>query len=164
MFFIENGLINFYWHVIRILFLLSNMTYVHKRRWAFSCLWWIHFSVLPVGCQMSDNSCLFYFNLSSAVYKQSTYNKAYKEGMEVNCKYVKRKQLSNYLSQDVLDRYKCKSEEGQPRSIGQKRKSDPVLSDFTSRDSPESNKKVKRDSENLPQVRLSSSYRITWCK
>ncbi|XP_071522219.1 poly(A) polymerase type 3 isoform X3 [Panulirus ornatus] len=89
------------------------------------------------------------------VYKQSTYNKAYKEGMEVNCKYVKRKQLSNYLSQDVLDRYKSKTEDGQQRSIGQKRKSDPVLSDFTSRDSPESNKKVKRDSETLtPQATL----------
>ena len=41
-----------------------------------------------------------------SVYKQSTMNKAYKEGMEVNCKYVKRKQLTQYLSQETLDKYK----------------------------------------------------------
>ncbi|XP_069174252.1 poly(A) polymerase type 3 isoform X2 [Procambarus clarkii] len=85
------------------------------------------------------------------VYKQSTYNKAYKEGMEVNCKYVKRKQLTHYLSQDILDKYKSKTEEGgQPRQIGQKRKSDPVLPDSPSRNSPESNKKLKLDPETLP--------------
>lgn len=47
-------------------------------------------------------SNLFYFS----VYKHSTVNKAYKDGMEVNCKYVKRKQLTQYLSQEVLDKYK----------------------------------------------------------
>lgn len=40
------------------------------------------------------------------VYKHSTVNKAYKEGMEVNCKYVKRKQLAQYLSSDTLKKYK----------------------------------------------------------
>ncbi|KAL7635144.1 UNVERIFIED_CONTAM: hypothetical protein RMT77_014130 [Armadillidium vulgare] len=43
------------------------------------------------------------------VYVKSTYNKAYKDGMEVNCKYVKRKQLSQYLSQENLDRYRGSS-------------------------------------------------------
>ncbi|KAK8722314.1 hypothetical protein OTU49_012371 [Cherax quadricarinatus] len=71
--------------------------------------------------------------------------------MEVNCKYVKRKQLTNYLSQDILDKYKSKIEEGgQPRPIGQKRKSDPLPPDSPSRNSPESNKKLKIDSETLP--------------
>ncbi|KAK3873200.1 hypothetical protein Pcinc_021769 [Petrolisthes cinctipes] len=86
------------------------------------------------------------------VYKQSTYNKAYKEGMEVNCKYVKRKQLGQYLTQEVLDRYKPKAGEegGQPRPIAHKRKSDPVSPDSPSTASPETTKKAKIDGESLP--------------
>uniref|UniRef100_A0A6A7FS07 Poly(A) polymerase n=1 Tax=Hirondellea gigas TaxID=1518452 RepID=A0A6A7FS07_9CRUS len=42
------------------------------------------------------------------VYKHSTSNKAYKDGMEVNCKYVKRKQLTQYLSQETMAKYKSK--------------------------------------------------------
>ncbi|KAF2364384.1 Poly(A) polymerase central domain [Trinorchestia longiramus] len=42
------------------------------------------------------------------VYKHGTLSKAYKEGMEVNCKYVKRKQLNQYLSQETLNKYKSK--------------------------------------------------------
>ncbi|XP_018014796.1 poly(A) polymerase type 3 isoform X2 [Hyalella azteca] len=42
------------------------------------------------------------------VYKHSTASKAYKDGMEVNCKYVKRKQLTNYLSAETLEKYKSK--------------------------------------------------------
>lgn len=86
------------------------------------------------------------------VYKQSTYNKAYKDGMEVNCKYVKRKQLTNYLSLEDLEKYKTKAE-NQPRHIGQKRKSDPIAPDSPSRDSPEPTKKAKIDSD-LPQASL----------
>lgn len=88
--------------------------------------------------------------LHISVYKQSTYNKAYKDGMEVNCKYVKRKQLTNYLSLEDLEKYKPKSED-QPHLIGQKRKSDPIPPDSPSRESPEPAKKAKIDSE-LPQV------------
>lgn len=86
------------------------------------------------------------------VYKQSTYNKAYKEGMEVNCKYVKRKQLTQYLTQEVLDRYKPKAGEegGQPRPIAHKRKSDPVSPDSPSTASPETTKKAKIEGESLP--------------
>lgn len=84
------------------------------------------------------------------MYKQSTYNKAYKDGMEVNCKYVKRKQLTNYLSLEDLEKYKTKAE-NQPRHIGQKRKSDPIAPDSPSRESPEPTKKAKIDSD-LPQV------------
>lgn len=87
------------------------------------------------------------------VYKQSTYNKAYKEGMEVNCKYVKRKQLTNYLSQEDLDKYKPKVEEGQPQTIRQKRKSDVGSQDSPSRESPENNKKPKIDGDLTTQVR-----------
>lgn len=86
------------------------------------------------------------------VYKQSTYNKAYKDGMEVNCKYVKRKQLTNYLSLEDLEKYKPKTE-NQPHLIGQKRKSDPIPPDSPSRESPEPAKKAKIDSE-LPQASL----------
>lgn len=88
--------------------------------------------------------------LHIAVYKQSTYNKAYKDGMEVNCKYVKRKQLTNYLSLEDLEKYKPKAEI-QPQPIGQKRKSDPIPPDSPSRESPEPSKKAKIDSD-LPQV------------
>lgn len=87
------------------------------------------------------------------MYKQSTYNKAYKEGMEVNCKYVKRKQLTNYLSQEDLDKYKPKVEEGQPQTIRQKRKSDVGSQDSPSRESPENNKKPKIDGDLTTQVR-----------
>ncbi|XP_027232962.1 poly(A) polymerase type 3 isoform X2 [Penaeus vannamei] len=88
------------------------------------------------------------------VYKQSTYNKAYKEGMEVNCKYVKRKQLTNYLSQEDLDKYKPKVEEGQPQTIRQKRKSDVGSQDSPSRESPENNKKPKIDGDLTTQATL----------
>ncbi|XP_063585750.1 uncharacterized protein LOC134763116 [Penaeus indicus] len=88
------------------------------------------------------------------VYKQSTYNKAYKEGMEVNCKYVKRKQLTNYLSQEDLDKYKPKVEDGQPQTIRQKRKSDVGSQDSPSRESPENNKKPKIDGDLTAQATL----------
>ncbi|CAL4065096.1 unnamed protein product, partial [Meganyctiphanes norvegica] len=82
-----------------------------------------------------------------AVYKQSTYNKAYKEGMEVNCKYVRRKQLSQYLSQETLDKYKPKhNDEGLPKALSQKRKSDAGQIDLESNGS-ESSKKMKTVSE-----------------
>lgn len=86
------------------------------------------------------------------VYKQSTYNKAYKEGMEVNCKYVRRKQLSQYLSQETLDKYKPKHDEGLPKALSQKRKSDAGQIDLDSNGS-ESNKKLKTlsESENVLQ-------------
>lgn len=84
------------------------------------------------------------------MYKQSTYNKAYKEGMAVDCKYVKRKQLQNYLTAEVLEKYKSKFEEGL-----KKRKSDTVAPMSPREDSPEANKRVKRDSECTPgQVRF----------
>lgn len=35
------------------------------------------------------------------VYKESKYNNAYKKGMEVNCEYVRRKHLNQYLSQET---------------------------------------------------------------
>lgn len=70
--------------------------------------------------------------------------------MAVDCKYVKRKQLQNYLTPDVLEKYKSKFEEG-PK----KRKSDSVALLSPREDSPEANKRVKRDSESMPgQVRF----------
>ena len=59
------------------------------------------------------------------LYKQSTYNKVYKAGMEVSCKYVGRKQLSQYLSKETLDNFK-------PKSLSQKRKYDACSTNFDS--------------------------------
>ena len=75
------------------------------------------------------------------VYKQSTQNKAYKEGMEVNCKYVRKKQLNKYLSQESLQKYK-----GVSKPLSQKRKFDAVEIDLNSNCS-ESSKKKKRLSD-----------------
>lgn len=83
------------------------------------------------------------------VYKQSTYNKAYRDGMLVDCKYVKRKRLTNYLSQEVLDKYKAKSDDVQPRPPGRKRKSDAGQTDSPSSESPDPQKKVKFDGEGV---------------
>lgn len=82
-----------------------------------------------------------------------TYNKAYKEGMAVDCKYVKKKQLQNFLYPEVLEKFKSRSEE-----VQKKRKSDSVAPMSPREDSPEVNKRVKRvkrESEcNATQVRL----------
>ncbi|XP_076057041.1 poly(A) polymerase hiiragi isoform X2 [Oratosquilla oratoria] len=85
------------------------------------------------------------------VYKQSNYNKAYKEGMEVNCKYVKKKQLSSFLSQETLDYYKPKGEDGQPRALSTKRKSDCNLD--TSATDMTDTKKLKVDSSDDHSVK-----------
>ncbi|XP_064078258.1 poly(A) polymerase type 3-like isoform X3 [Macrobrachium nipponense] len=79
------------------------------------------------------------------VYKQSTYNKGYRDGMQVDCKYVKRKHLGNYLSREVLDKYRPKSEDGQTRLPSKKRKSDASQADFPLRESPDFNKKARVD-------------------
>ena len=59
------------------------------------------------------------------VYKHSTLNQAYRDGMEVNCKYVRRKQLTQYLCRETLEKLKSESEEGVTGAlISSKRKSD----------------------------------------
>ena len=43
-----------------------------------------------------------YVNISYAVYKHGSCNKAFKDGMEVNCKYVKRKLIHQFVSPETL--------------------------------------------------------------